>query len=151
MSDRRERINNLLNSKTGQIIASSLVALGTGANSLSQSKYRDVMPDFIGEHVGNFGLSALPIVIAGITTKLIQERGRVSNNKKMETFGKNLYTWSIIFMLGVNTGVEGQFLNQLSLGRLKENIGYFSMGILAITLAAIAVHRFRNQNFFPTN
>lgn len=144
MANIRENINRVLNSRPTQVISSTLLALGTAADILSQEGYRHAMPRIIGEHAGNFGLSALPIVISGMVSTLIQERGRITYNPKLEAFGRNLYTWSIVFMVGVETGVESQFINQSTL--VKENTGDFSMGIIAIALAMLAVNRFRNSH-----
>ena len=144
MSNIKENLGRFINSKPTQIISSALLSLGTGADILSQSHYRNFMPRIIGTHAGNFGLSALPIVATGIISSLIQENGKLTNRPKLESFGKNLYTWSIIFMLGVEAGVEGQFVNRLAL--LKENAGDFSMGIIAMALAMLAISRFRNKH-----
>src|SRR3989344_2016650 len=136
----------ILNLRTTQRISTALVVLGVSADLLGQSKYRDLMPKVIGEHAGNFGLSSLPVIAVGIVSSLIQERGRITNNHKLESFGKNLYPYFIAFMVGINAGVESQILNSLNLPLFKENVGDFSVGLLAIALGILAVKRFRNTH-----
>lgn len=144
MPNIRENFDKILNSRPVQIASSTLVGLGTGADILSQSQYRHIMPRLIREPAGNFGLSSLPIITIGIVSSILQERGRLTDNPKLEAFGRNLYTWSVIFMVGVETGVESQFINHPAL--LKENIDDFSMGIIAIVLSTLAINRFRNAH-----
>lgn len=144
MRSKYENFQRIFVSKQVQAISTALVVLGSVADIISQSPSRKILPDLIEEHAGNFGLSALPIVSIGLLSKLIEERGKSTNNSKMENFGKSLYSTSIKIMFGIEVGVESQFISHLTPELFKENLGDFSMGIFAVAISALAIYRFRH-------
>lgn len=116
--------------------------LGVGADIVSQSKYRTLLPDFYENHAGNFGLTWCLVVVTNILGKLIERRGSMDENHLVKEIGEKIQTWGTILAIGINIGVESQFINNIDL--LKANSGDFAVGMLAITVAAIVGNNIGN-------
>jgi hypothetical protein len=109
--------------------------LGVGADIVSQGKYRTLLPDFYEDHAGNFGLTWCLVVVTNILGKLIERRGSMDENHLVKEIGEKIQTWGTILAVGINIGVESQFINNINL--LKANSGDFAVGLIAIAVGAI--------------
>lgn len=109
--------------------------LGVGADIVSQSKYRTLLPDFYENHSGNFGLTWCLVVVANILGKLIERRGSIDENHLVKEIGEKIQSWGTVLAVGINIGVESQFINNIDL--LQANAGDFAVGMFAIAVGAI--------------
>ncbi|MBP9702632.1 hypothetical protein KBD69_03005 [Candidatus Woesebacteria bacterium] len=128
----------------GHPIKDNLIALGLGASSIigigsdvvSQSPYRELLPDIYQEQAGNFGIPWCLGVIINLTGRFLELRGNNENSQDTLELGQKIRNYGNVFIIGVLFGVEGQFINNIEL--LKENSLDFAMGILAITIGISA-------------
>lgn len=97
--------------------------------------YRHMLPSLISEHDGNFGLTALPIILAGIIGGRLEERGRLENNNRMERIGHLMPYIAVAGMVATNVVIESQFLIKYSL--LRENMGDLLVGVIAVISGAV--------------
>lgn len=116
----------------GAIVASTA---GVVADLIAQSPARELLPDFYEEHAGNFGIPWCFVVATNVIGRLIELRGERDGNKMIQEIGNKFRTWGTVLILGINIGVEGQFINNIKL--LKEHAGDFLVGVSAITLGWI--------------
>lgn len=117
--------------------------LGLGADIVSQSKYRTFLPDFYENHAGNFGLTWCLVVLVNILGKLIERRGSIDENRLVEEIGEKIQSWGTVLAVGINIGVESQFINNIDL--LQANAGDFAVGMFAIAVGAIVGKNVRNR------
>ncbi len=117
--------------------------LGLGADIVSQSKYRTLLPDFYENHAGNFGLTWCLVVLVNILGKLIERRGSIDENRLVEEIGEKIQSWGTVLAVGINIGVESQFINNIDL--LQANAGDFAVGMFAIAVGAIVGKNVRNR------
>ncbi len=128
------------------VLLPSLLTLGLGNCVWAITRFaegRSSFPPVIAEHVGNFTLTALPLLGLSSWGPPIQKWGIDSNNKRLELFGKVLPILAVGLALLANIIVESQFLFRPSL--LEENLGDMAMGLLGIIVALPLAEYYRKN------
>lgn len=128
-------MTSVIESKFVQVSTAVVSTAGVVGDLISQSPAREMLPDFYQEHGGNFGIPWLFVVATNIIGRLIEARGTKDGNQLVAEIGNKFRTWGTVLIIGINIGVESQFINNIKL--LQENSRDFMVGAAAITLGWI--------------
>jgi hypothetical protein len=93
---------------------------------------REALPGIISEHIGNFGPTAVPLVIIGAAAAIAKNR-HLDAHKQLAFLTKLTFIGVVL----ANLLSERHFLEQPNL--LVENLGDLGMGGLALITSAFAI------------
>jgi len=130
----KERVK-FIASKAGPLSAFVVTIGAMASDVISQSEYRDSLPDFMEEQSGNLGAPATIIMVAHLIGTMAELKGIATGKKWLEQTGKALRPHSVTLMIGITIGVELQFIKDLNL--LKENLPDAGFGTISIGLGLI--------------
>lgn len=115
------------------------------ADQLNHFPVREALPDIIGEHIGNFGLTAVPLFILGSAAAIAKKKG-LSTQKQLEQLTKIAFVGAVF----ANFVSEHQFLKDARLA--TQNVGDLAMGGLALVTAAAVIEAVdRRLNHTPNS
>lgn len=123
---------------TGVIVDTIAHAGAQGTNPVYYP-YRDLFPQIISEHIGNFRLSVLPVLFSGLASTYIDANGKVLNDQQLINLSRGIRWIGIVAAIGMNALFESQFFSDPVL--MRENLMDFMFGMLATSLSVVAVKR----------
>ena len=127
-----------------QGLAWTTVIIGSGINLYTRDPInRDRITPYISEHIGNYALTALPIIVGSILGPLLEFRGRADHNSRVEALGKIFPYLTMALLALANIAVESQFLIIPKL--FNENMGDLAFGLFALLSCAPVADNLQNR------
>ncbi len=127
-----------------QGLAWTTVIIGSGVTFYTRDPInRGRITPYISEHIGNYALTTLPMIVGSMLGPLLEFRGRADNNRRVETLGRVFPYVTMALLVLANIAAESQFLVSPEL--LNENMGDLAFGLFALLSCAPVADNLQNR------
>lgn len=137
-----ETVRRLVHSSVAYRLSGAIFLAGTTLDVIHlDPEVRIALGPVIGEYIGNFGPTAIPIVGSVVAGTYLENLARLRDSRALEIVGKLLPYFAITLMYLVNFAIESHFLTDYA--KFIENMLDLSVGIFSISNTAVLADNLR--------